>query len=56
MSVVIKEIIVKTTVEREKRQEREEAVIPQEMLDRLKEEILREMAWQEQFEPRRKER
>lgn len=55
MSIVIKEIVVKTTVESEKRQERE-WVIPPEMVEQIKEQVLREIDRYDYVELKRKER
>lgn len=55
MPVVIKEIIVNTTVEPEKRQEGE-WVIPPGMIEQIKEEILKELDRHEYVEFKRKER
>lgn len=42
MTIVIKEIVVKATVENEQK-EREPVIVPEELLGRLKDEILREV-------------
>lgn len=54
MTIVIKEMVVKTTVEAEK-QPQVKALSPEET-DRLKEEILREIEKNIAAEPKRKER
>ena len=55
MAIVIKEIIVKTTVEPEKQPERE-MVLPSDWIERIKEEVLKEVERTDFVEPRRKER
>lgn len=55
MPVVIKEIIIKTTVIQERKQERE-SVVSVELLEQLKEEILREIPRYEVTDYRRRER
>lgn len=55
MPIVIKEIVIKTTVTQEKEREREN-VVPAELLEQLKEEILREIPRNEYIEYRRRER
>lgn len=55
MPVVIKEIVIKTTVIQEKEEEREN-VISVELLEQLKEEILREIPRSEYIDYRRRER
>lgn len=57
MAIVIKEIVVKTTVEATPRQEEErEMTLPHEVLEQLKEEILRELEHEVQQLVKRKER
>lgn len=55
MAIVIKEIIVRTTVEKQ-REEVKEAGIPEELVDRLKESILRELEKVRIREPGKRER
>lgn len=55
MSIVIKEIVVNTTVEPEKRQEGE-WIIPPGMIEQIKEEVLKAMERCEYVELKRKER
>lgn len=55
MPIVIKEIVIKTTVTQEKEREREN-VVSAELLEQLKEEILREIPRNEYIEYRRRER
>lgn len=55
MPIVIKEIVIKTIVTQEKEREREN-VVPAELLEQLKEEILREIPRNEYIEYRRRER
>lgn len=55
MPIVIKEIVIKTTVTQEKEREGEN-VVPAELLEQLKEEILREIPRNEYIEYRRRER
>lgn len=59
MAIVIKEIVVKTTVEQMKRQEVQaspEVFISPEVLERLKEEIWNELERRGRIESKRKER
>lgn len=55
MPVVIKEMVIKTTVTQEKEEEREN-IISAELLEQLKEEILREIPRNEYIDYRRRER
>ena len=55
MPVVIKEIVIKTTVTQEKKEE-PECVIPAGLLEELKEEILREIPRYEYADYKRRER
>lgn len=55
MPVVIKEIVIKTTVTQEKEQE-PESVVSTELLEQLKEEILREIPRFESTDYKRRER
>ena len=55
MAIVIKEIIVRTTVEKQ-REEVKEAGIPEELVARLKESILRELEKVRIREPGKRER
>lgn len=57
MAIVIKEMVVKTTVEATPRQEeKREMTLPQDVLEQLKEEILRELEHDVQQLVKRKER
>lgn len=55
MPVIIKEIVIKTTVTQEKEQESEN-VVSTELLEQLKEEILREIPRYEGVDYKRRER